>query len=684
VKSPDKKDFSYVEVALPLSQFLTFTYAVPPHLRDKAEIGQRVLVPFRNTKLTGVIVGFSEERGLENIKNIEDIPDPEPVFDQSYINIMKQLSDYYITPLGITVYYAMPEGLRWKYDKKKNRWIKPAGDNTVYIPASGDTTSLSEPSRQLFELISERGGATKQEIVQAGFSPVSLKALIKKGLIIPKKLELPPPAETPVSISSGKENPIKSGIYVYHTDLCKDRLKTYIRILSQVINSGKSGVVVFPNIQTIRHIYPVFKKAFGEKLEVYVDGLPEEHKVKSWFRLKNSTGSVLLGTYHSLFIPIKGLSLIVIEDEFSAGYKNQRAPRYDARRLAYLVYKNRGNISLIYGASAPSTETYYLLKTGQGKSLKKGKILKRINPEVQIKKVSPQVSLGKDVFQKIKEDKNSSFLIVANKKGYSSFLYCPRCEDEVRCRRCDIPLKVYSTFLQCEICGKKYRKEKNCPECETALIEVGFGAEKLMEMAKSICPGEVSYLEEKRNRINITTSLAGKGFYTDFYDYVLNVYPDYQLYLPDIKGEENFFRSVVLPYLKTKKGYILLTSQQKEATPIKALLKKDEELFYNTEIERRKKAGLPPFSRLILLTFEKKNLDLETVENLINRWSKQLKKKPDYEGPYWALISKIRDKKRVQVILKNFEEKEKIKTLFHICQKKGIKLIIDVDPKQIR
>ncbi|NPA58187.1 MAG: hypothetical protein GXN94_02710, partial [Aquificae bacterium] len=182
----------FVEVALPVSQFMTFTYYLPEHLQEKASVGSRVLVPFRHTKMTGVVVSFSADTDLKSVKAVEELPDSEPVFDETYIKIMEKLSHYYITPLGITVHYAMPEGLRWKYDRKRGIWIKPAGDDTVYLPVSSQTSGLSPKAKQLLEFLMEKGGATKSQIKEWGFSLNTLYSLIKKGLVVGKKVELPP------------------------------------------------------------------------------------------------------------------------------------------------------------------------------------------------------------------------------------------------------------------------------------------------------------------------------------------------------------------------------------------------------------------------------------------------------------------------------------------------------------
>ena len=49
-----------LQVAMPIPNEGTFSYSIPPHLRGGAEIGKRVVVPFKNRKMLGFIVGLSE------------------------------------------------------------------------------------------------------------------------------------------------------------------------------------------------------------------------------------------------------------------------------------------------------------------------------------------------------------------------------------------------------------------------------------------------------------------------------------------------------------------------------------------------------------------------------------------------------------------------------------------------
>ncbi|MGH7885067.1 MAG: hypothetical protein ACRENO_05160, partial [Thermodesulfobacteriota bacterium] len=64
-----------IEVALPIPTRENYLYTVPPYLGDGIKIGKRVLVPFKNRKAIGFIVGKGKKKPEFKLKNIEDILD---------------------------------------------------------------------------------------------------------------------------------------------------------------------------------------------------------------------------------------------------------------------------------------------------------------------------------------------------------------------------------------------------------------------------------------------------------------------------------------------------------------------------------------------------------------------------------------------------------------------------------
>src|SRR6266550_9660 len=89
-----------VDVALPLPLFRTFTYAVEDR-REPLDAGTRVLVPFRNRKEIGIVVGAGTEREGITPKPVAAIPDDAPVLDPPMLALCRWIAQYYVVPRGV-------------------------------------------------------------------------------------------------------------------------------------------------------------------------------------------------------------------------------------------------------------------------------------------------------------------------------------------------------------------------------------------------------------------------------------------------------------------------------------------------------------------------------------------------------------------------------------------------------
>jgi primosomal protein N' (replication factor Y) len=100
-----------IDVAVALPVYNTFTYSVPETFTARARAGKRVLVPFGNRKVTGYILGPSENAIQTEIKSILDVLDDEPLFPVSMIPFFRWIADYYLHPIGEVIKSALPGGL---------------------------------------------------------------------------------------------------------------------------------------------------------------------------------------------------------------------------------------------------------------------------------------------------------------------------------------------------------------------------------------------------------------------------------------------------------------------------------------------------------------------------------------------------------------------------------------------
>lgn len=101
----------FVEVALPLPLFQTFTYRVPEDERERARPGARVLVPFGRRERIGWIDRVIAETDLTRVRDIHGVVDHHPTVPPSVLKLCRWISDYYIAPLGQVIRAALPAAL---------------------------------------------------------------------------------------------------------------------------------------------------------------------------------------------------------------------------------------------------------------------------------------------------------------------------------------------------------------------------------------------------------------------------------------------------------------------------------------------------------------------------------------------------------------------------------------------
>jgi len=106
-----KPENTHIEVAVALPVYKTFTYSVPETFGPFITAGKRVLVPFGRRRVTGYVLGASQDSNPGEIKHIMDVLDEQPIFPQSMIPFFQWISDYYKHPIGNVIKNGLPGGL---------------------------------------------------------------------------------------------------------------------------------------------------------------------------------------------------------------------------------------------------------------------------------------------------------------------------------------------------------------------------------------------------------------------------------------------------------------------------------------------------------------------------------------------------------------------------------------------
>src|SRR5215813_9909891 len=131
---------AFCDVALPVPLDMAFTYKIADVL---PVIGGRVLVPFRNERLSGVVTALHDRQPEVQTKAVLEVLDSEPVVDAVLMQLGQWISHYYLAPIGEVFRTMLP--LAAEIKKAKIYRITEAGHEALHASA---TTGSSRRSRQ--------------------------------------------------------------------------------------------------------------------------------------------------------------------------------------------------------------------------------------------------------------------------------------------------------------------------------------------------------------------------------------------------------------------------------------------------------------------------------------------------------------------------------------------------------
>src|SRR5438309_10561990 len=103
----------FCDVALPLPLDMAFTYRIANGIQPA--VGGRVLVPFRQRRMPGVVVELHDRAPKVQAKNIISALDSSPVLDDQLLRLGKWLANYYLAPLGEVFRSMLPLASEFKH-----------------------------------------------------------------------------------------------------------------------------------------------------------------------------------------------------------------------------------------------------------------------------------------------------------------------------------------------------------------------------------------------------------------------------------------------------------------------------------------------------------------------------------------------------------------------------------------
>jgi len=144
----------FCDVALPVPLDAVFTYRIPQGMQPV--VGGRVLVPFRQQRLSGIVTELHDRQprsGDKEVqtKNLLSVLDPAPVLDDQLLRLGKWIGDYYLAPIGEVFRTMLPLGAEFK--RAIAYRIAKAGQLALHLAGMSGSSARSRktPEDQLAE-----------------------------------------------------------------------------------------------------------------------------------------------------------------------------------------------------------------------------------------------------------------------------------------------------------------------------------------------------------------------------------------------------------------------------------------------------------------------------------------------------------------------------------------------------
>jgi len=686
---------------------------VPSDLISKVSIGKRVSIPFGKRCIFGLIIGY-EESSEYKTKDIIDVIDDEVILNEELIKLGKIMSENYICSLMSCYQCMLPSALKFnnkkinikyeKYIEKINNLDNPSKGEFNILNLFNDTNVVKYSDIKNKTILKKL--IDKNILKEVNIEKYRLnKSYEKKDLKVLTKYQ----NETYESILNSKKM-----VTLLRGVTGSGKTEIYMHLIKECLSSGKTGVVLVPEISLTTQLINRFMSVFDD-VAVLHSSLSDGEKYDEWRKIKEGKVSLVIGTRSAVFAPLSNIGLIIIDEEHEDTYKQENNPRYKVIDIA-LERAKYNNAKIVLGSATPSLESYARAKVGKYDLVE---LTERVNnnklPEVKVIDMKDEMKKGNSILSEEavnlindRISKNEQVMILINRRGYSNYIICNECAHVLKCPNCDISLTYHKSnkTLKCHYCGYATTKFDICPECNSKyLVLKGIGTEKIEEyindkfnvrvvrMDKDTTSNKgmhekiITDFNNHKYDIMLGTQMISKGLDFENVTLVIVLNGDSSLNIPDYRSAEKTFNLLTQVSGRagrsTKEGISIIQTYNPEHYSINYAKNHDYISFYNKEIKIRKDLKYPPFSFIVAIRVLSTDFDIADKE--IKKITKYLKNNLDDKyvilGPTVSL--KINNIYKFQIIIK-YKEKDLIyKVLKNIqdnIKSKKIKLEIDFNP----
>jgi primosomal protein N' (replication factor Y) len=608
-----------------------------------------VRVPFGRQSLIGVVLENTHESALspERLKPIGAVLDPLPIFPEDVLDLVRWASDYYHHPIGEVLASAVPKALRagasavaltelWQATPQGRAAL--AAGKLGRAPAQRQLLALlvdcaTLPEAQLAERLPKWRTAATALLKHGWASHESVAAPVPR--MLPSATAIPAPAPTPEQAHAVAAIGAALGgfaAFVLHGLTGSGKTEVYLRIIQQVLESGRRALVLVPEIGLTPQLVRRFAERLNTPLAVLHSALTDVERLDAWRAAASGAARIVVGTRSAVFAPVADLGVIIVDEEHDASLKQHEGGfHYSARDLA-LVRAQRAQVPVVLGSATPSLETLQNVASGRYRRLslprRAGQAAQPRLAVVDLRAHAVTAGLSTPVVQAIERHlaAHGQVLVFLNRRGYAPTLLCTACGWVAPCRDCDARLTVHqrSGRLRCHHCGADTPLPKCCPQCGFEVRPVGQGTERVEERLRELFPqaplvrvdrdavrgqGDMDAAMHSINsgaaRILVGTQMITKGH--DFQNMTLVVVlnADQGLFSTDFRAAERLAQTIVQVAGRAgrgeRPGEVLIQTAYPEHPLLQTLLAEGYDGFARAALAERAAARWPPFSRLAVV-----------------------------------------------------------------------------------
>ena len=731
-----------------------FDYLVPTELESSVHEGTRVKVPFGPREVMGVVTAVLDESPHGDLREIIKTVGGQTLVTPPILRLVRWIAEYYCCAPEVAMKAVLPDAVRKEADGWRERLFVRA------LPVPGELPKLTKRQTDLWNIVEEWRELPLQELVRlAGTTSSTIRKLEDKGLvsIAPQISERDPygmdhilpseslelNAEQAVALKSviaamerlakpvGDEaKPEGDSVFLLHGVTGSGKTEVYLQAIDHALGQGQGAIVLVPEISLTPQTVERFKARFSHGPQQTLVAVLHSHlssgeRHDEWHKIRQGRARIVIGARSAVFAPVEPLGLVIVDEEHEHSYKQEEAPRYNARDLAVVRGQLEG-AAVVLGSATPSMESYYNVQRGKYGLLSLTERVDNINmplvrvidmrsiarKEKGISIFSPQ--LREAILQRL--EKKEQVMLFLNRRGWSSSLQCPDCGFVAECPNCSVSLTYHRAAqqLMCHICGHVEAAPNKCPQegCGNAAIRfAGLGTEKVeAALAKGFPMAKVKRMDSdtlkrkedyrrilgdfRTGKIDILlgTQMIAKGLHFPNVTLVGIIHADLSLHIPDFRAGERTFQLLTQVAGRAGRGDVEGEVFVQSFTPfhpsIQYARQHDFIGFYEQEIEFRQELRYPPISRVALLTLRGRS------EDRVKFFADHLRKEMDelaeelgdvvVAGPAPAPLLRAENFYRYQVMMRTSQMSalsRKLSARQEAMQlPDDIRLIIDIDP----